>query len=120
MLAIIIFGYIYFAIFTVIATSLACLVCALGLCKRDNLQDSILIKKVPFAKAVVSGVMKRRASTNTLEKHLECIICMEMYKQDDEITELKCNPMHQFHSKCIEDWFKKKSECPLCKIVIQI
>ncbi|TNV71940.1 hypothetical protein FGO68_gene15098 [Halteria grandinella] len=45
----------------------------------------------------------------------ECVICMEEYKETDEIAELKCDQRHYFHSKCLEQWLKRKLECPLCK-----
>jgi len=45
----------------------------------------------------------------------ECIICMENFKDDDEIAELKCDYRHYFHSACLKDWLTRKPECPLCK-----
>jgi len=45
----------------------------------------------------------------------ECVICIEMYKEDDEIAELNCDERHYFHAKCIEIWLKNKLICPLCK-----
>jgi len=34
------------------------------------------------------------------------------------LTPLPCDPRHYFHSECIEHWMKEKTECPLCRTVI--
>ena len=60
--------------------------------------------------------MKKRAFNP--EEHgegLECVICMEEYKETDEVIELPCNEKHFFHSKCITDWLNSNNSCPLCK-----
>lgn len=46
----------------------------------------------------------------------ECIICLENYKKNDEISILSCD--HYYHTKCLNEWLKKKEECPLCRIEI--
>lgn len=50
----------------------------------------------------------------------QCAICMDDYKDEDEIAELACDKRHYFHSKCLEDWLKRKLECPLCKTAVSI
>ena len=47
---------------------------------------------------------------------MTCAICMEDI--DDTISEtnraiLSCN--HEFHPKCILEWFKKSNTCPTCR-----
>lgn len=42
-----------------------------------------------------------------------CSICFDDFSKDDEIGLLNCE--HFFHSKCIEEWGKYKTECPLCR-----
>ena len=47
----------------------------------------------------------------------ECIICFEPLELGD-IATLNCDLRHQFHSKCIGEWFLSKNNngrvCPLC------
>jgi len=37
------------------------------------------------------------------------------FDQESTVTPLSCNVKHIFHSECIEQWFKTKNECPLCR-----
>ncbi|XP_018014413.1 uncharacterized protein LOC108671383 [Hyalella azteca] len=46
-------------------------------------------------------------------KDEDCCICFSVMNQPDQVTKLECN--HFFHSKCINDWFRTKRECPLCR-----
>jgi hypothetical protein len=56
---------------------------------------------------------------NNLEKFGEeyakkCVICMENYKENDEVETLPC--FHIFHKNCIEQWFNNNNNnCPICK-----
>jgi len=42
---------------------------------------------------------------------IDCCICMDDIIQP--ITTTKCG--HKFHSACLNAWFNKKSNCPLCR-----
>lgn len=42
----------------------------------------------------------------------ECVICLEEMKTGESLTILQCS--HIYHSKCIQNWAKKKRICPLC------
>ena len=42
----------------------------------------------------------------------ECIICLEKMIKGDHIKILKCG--HIYHEKCINEWYKKVKECPIC------
>ena len=41
------------------------------------------------------------------DNNKECIICLDEYKAEGFITQLKCNTKHYFHSPCIEEWVNK-------------
>lgn len=75
-----------------------------------------MINRIPYAN-VVAGLNKKTFA-NVDEKNktqTECCICLMDFKDDDELAELKCDERHYFHSACLEDWLKRKYECPLCK-----
>ncbi|XP_018454379.1 E3 ubiquitin-protein ligase At1g63170 isoform X2 [Raphanus sativus] len=42
-----------------------------------------------------------------------CCICLAKYKDKEEVRELPCS--HKFHLKCVDQWLRIISCCPLCK-----
>ena len=46
-----------------------------------------------------------------------CVICLDDYKNGDEIIKIPC--LHVFHSKCILEWFNNKNFCPICKFELK-
>ena len=43
----------------------------------------------------------------------KCSICLEEYTREYDIIELNCE--HQYHKKCIKEWFKINKNCPQCR-----
>ncbi|KAG2297197.1 hypothetical protein Bca52824_043866 [Brassica carinata] len=43
----------------------------------------------------------------------ECCICLAKYKDKEEVRKLPCS--HKFHLKCVDQWLRIISCCPLCK-----
>ncbi|XP_052177401.1 E3 ubiquitin-protein ligase At4g11680-like [Diospyros lotus] len=43
----------------------------------------------------------------------ECCICLCKFKEKEEIRQLPC--CHIFHLKCVDQWLRIISSCPLCK-----
>lgn len=60
--------------------------------KQERLQDYIIVNK-------------------EFENN-ECIICLERMNIGEKIKILNCG--HMYHNECINEWFKRKRECPLC------
>ncbi|XP_019456041.1 PREDICTED: E3 ubiquitin-protein ligase At1g12760-like isoform X2 [Lupinus angustifolius] len=50
---------------------------------------------------------------NLINEDPECCICLAKYKEKEEVRELPCS--HIFHKKCVDQWLKIISCCPLCK-----
>lgn len=70
---------------------------------QENHEDS-------FAKLdIYKNIEKSESSDNK-----SCAICIEDYKDNDEIGILFCN--HMFHKNCMTDWNKNSNRCPLCNI----
>jgi|SouAtlMetagenome_1021521.scaffolds.fasta_scaffold02101_2 hypothetical protein len=46
---------------------------------------------------------------------MHCAVCLQECTQNVEIT--VCN--HTFHKLCLQDWFRYKTTCPLCKTNIK-
>ncbi|XP_041106573.1 E3 ubiquitin-protein ligase rnf8-like isoform X1 [Polyodon spathula] len=48
--------------------------------------------------------------TEVLESELQCIVCSELF-----IEAVTLNCAHSFCSHCINQWRKRKDECPICR-----
>ncbi|KAJ6762057.1 hypothetical protein OIU74_024687 [Salix koriyanagi] len=46
-----------------------------------------------------------------------CVVCLEKFSARVELTRLPCK--HIFHEKCIFDWLKKSTACPLCRCEVE-
>ncbi|GLU24048.1 hypothetical protein SLE2022_400170 [Rubroshorea leprosula] len=51
--------------------------------------------------------------THEIEDDLECCICLAKYRVKEEVRQLPC--CHIFHLKCVDQWLRIISSCPLCK-----
>jgi len=47
------------------------------------------------------------------ESVLECPVCTEELKCDDEALEMPC--LHLFHSSCLLPWLNTHNNCPVCR-----
>ena len=54
-----------------------------------------------------------------LDEGSSCCICLENYKMYDKtLTIMSCD--HLFHENCVNDWFKFKKICPLCRYNVKL
>ncbi|KAK3200147.1 hypothetical protein Dsin_023562 [Dipteronia sinensis] len=51
--------------------------------------------------------------TSANEEDPECCICLAKYREKEEVRQLPCS--HMFHLKCVDQWLRIISCCPLCK-----
>ncbi|EPR79862.1 hypothetical protein SLOPH_2300 [Spraguea lophii 42_110] len=48
----------------------------------------------------------------------ECVICLQKYKEEEDIRILKCN--HYYHPVCVDNWLLNFSNrCPVCRYCIK-
>ncbi|OMO73531.1 Zinc finger, RING-type [Corchorus olitorius] len=53
-------------------------------------------------------------SSDQIQDESNCVICLEEYKDRDEVGSLKsCG--HDYHVPCIKKWLSMKNTCPICK-----
>ncbi|PIN10533.1 hypothetical protein CDL12_16876 [Handroanthus impetiginosus] len=52
-------------------------------------------------------------SSDQVQDDGKCVICLEEYKNMDDVGSLKCR--HDFHVGCIKQWLSMKNLCPICK-----
>lgn len=55
--------------------------------------------------------------SDSTDEDPECCICLAKYKDKEEMRQLPCS--HMFHLKCVDQWLKIISCCPLCKKELQ-
>ncbi|OVA19749.1 zinc finger protein [Macleaya cordata] len=47
------------------------------------------------------------------DENSECCICLAKYRDKEEVRQLPCS--HLFHQRCVDQWLRIISCCPLCK-----
>lgn len=47
---------------------------------------------------------------------ITCAICLDEQKVNEQWSKLSC--FHEFHNKCITNWFKNNNTCPTCRNLI--
>jgi hypothetical protein len=52
----------------------------------------------------------------------ECSICLETFKNEDEVIQLPCSKFHVFHQQCLKEMLnvQEGKNCPLCRQPVQI
>lgn len=58
-----------------------------------------------------------QSSERLINQDPECCICLAKYKDKEEVRQLPCS--HLFHLKCVDQWLRIISCCPLCKQGLQ-
>ncbi|KAL2332855.1 hypothetical protein Fmac_014068 [Flemingia macrophylla] len=58
-----------------------------------------------------------QSSQRLINEDPECCICLAKYKEKEEVRQLPCS--HLFHLKCVDQWLRIISCCPLCKQGLQ-
>ena len=53
--------------------------------------------------------------TNTLHSCRECVVCMQIFTENEEVICLRCDPRHIFHSECLKRWLRINNTCPICR-----
>jgi len=46
-----------------------------------------------------------------------CMICLEKYSINECVSQIPCG--HEFHTSCLQKWFKSKVCCPYCRMIVQ-
>ena len=61
-----------------------------------------------------NDIEKKEIKYNEIHNDHECTICLEEYKENDDLYQLQCG--HYYHKECIDDWLLKHHTCPLCRL----
>ncbi len=81
----------------------------------NELDDvKITLTKEQFDKFEKKSISELKSLDKNDNCNSNCSICMDSYKEKDNIVMLKCN--HYYHEECIENWLcNQKVTCPICR-----
>lgn len=76
-----------------------------------NMQPDSLEKTDHIIK--ISSTRYETLDEKIKEENKTCSICILEFENEDKISITNCN--HIFHTDCITEWGKYKTECPICR-----
>jgi hypothetical protein len=65
---------------------------------------------VPASGDAIAGL---RETTAGEARERACVVCLQDFEGEDRLRRLPC--LHSFHERCIFDWLRVSSACPLCR-----
>lgn len=76
---------------------------------RDGMED----QPVSLDSTVLEQIGIKKYKSEEENKFTSCCVCMTDFENDDEIRDCPCS--HVYHVGCIDEWFKQKPTCPVCR-----
>ncbi|KAF3597123.1 hypothetical protein DY000_02027708 [Brassica cretica] len=73
---------------------------------------STALPEEAISKSLKTSIYQIKPSSDHKED-AKCSICQEEYTIGDEVGRLHCE--HTYHLKCVQEWLRMKSWCPICK-----
>jgi len=110
------FAYFYIGI-PIILLILACL------CMPVLIFIAIMVSRraqVPANNDAINRLQVIKYHRESLPGTPECSICITDYVENDDIIQLKCSPMHHFHSECLKRRLIINGLCPICRTRIDM
>jgi hypothetical protein len=84
---------------------------------EDVLQESLNMQPDGLEKTDhiirISSTRYQTLDEKIREENKSCSICIVDFETEDKISITNCN--HIFHTDCITEWGKYKTECPICR-----
>lgn len=71
----------------------------------------------PVAVAAIPTMKFSHEAFSSIED-AQCSICLGEY-QEKEVLRIMPKCSHNFHLSCIDEWLRKQSTCPVCRITLQ-
>jgi hypothetical protein len=101
------------ALLVLMCCSLPLMIAYIHFFARDNPNNGIDDRKIEGL--IQDGKITRIQVDESVDQP-SCVICMNEYNRNETILKLRCN--HVFHEDCIKNWLKIKTDCPICRRVI--
>jgi len=71
--------------------------------RREYMRDNNMVDQ-NTARQIAESVMRIKFDSIEHTHYSSCVICMEDFKDNDELTVLPCNNNHYFHASCVKAW----------------
>ncbi|EPY50649.1 ubiquitin-protein ligase E3 [Schizosaccharomyces cryophilus OY26] len=70
----------------------------------------------PASEEIISKLKVQSPPVDLLGEENECTICMENFKETDQVIQLPCS--HFFHENCVKPWLRVNGTCAICRAPI--
>ncbi|CAF0923052.1 unnamed protein product [Adineta steineri] len=70
----------------------------------------------PATENRINSIPTVRVTGEQARDNLQCAICMDDFKENDEAKRLPCS--HHFHEDCISRWLRLHGTCPTCRVTL--
>ena len=64
---------------------------------------------------ILNRLVRTRFTPANYNRDEACSVCLDEFKENDEVITLPCSDRHIFHAHCIKEWLQRNNICPLCK-----
>lgn len=83
---------------------------------RESFNEDQEKRLIDVARELDIGKEKFDSNKESHKEFCSCRVCLEDYKEGEELGMLPCK--HFFHYNCIQEWGKRKPNCPYCDVEI--
>lgn len=118
------FGAGYFNHSVIVLTALALMICDIIYFLIFNLVSALMGYSPYFGIKIINTITLSKIDNSIKQKleklskdsgdATECVICMNNIDRKDTIVVLPCE--HIYHKTCAYEWFRKKLNCPICRV----
>lgn len=81
---------------------------------RNRRKDAKKMKKL------ISKLVTIKFKPEEHDPDAEWTICLDYFKEEEDLIILPCDERHYFHSQCVKTWLKRNLICPLWKDDVSI
>ena len=118
MLVILCIGYLVIFIYFLALCTVPCLYIWVQRKREDDIENQDDGKEK--GNAILRTLSKTKYDPLIYNHENECLICKQEYKPTDNLTVLKCDERHYFHTSCITERVKAgNNKCPFCSAPIK-
>jgi len=73
----------------------------------------------PAAQKVIDELVNVTVTDDHVERNIECAVCLEALKLNENVKQMPCHGKHLFHEQCLVPWLQQKCTCPSCRFEVE-